>query len=194
MPSAYSIAGFEEPELINRLVFLSVLNPVFGIFESFFHQEVLSRYFASVDHVPIFPPGESCRSDSFLFTDFYSIHRLEQPRFSGERIVATAWFTVSGYVFLVTHAIFLSVSCFSFYIFSCAFSSLERYDSVSVICKYQLKSAPVTDKGTKESRLNQQDEWNLNFFNPEEVVRFLLIRKVLFIRETEEQTWLPGSG
>ena len=59
-------------------------------------------------------------------------------------------------VFLVTHAIFLSVSCFSFYIFSCAFSSLERYDSVSVICKYQLKSAPVTDKGTKESRLNQQ--------------------------------------
>ena len=140
----------------------SSTNAIF-VYESFFHQEVLSRYFASVDHVPIFPHGESCRSDSFFFTDFYSIHRLEQPRFSGERIVATAWFAVSDYVFLVTHAIFLSVSCFSFYIFSCAFSSLERYDSVNVICKYQLKSAPVTDKGTKESRLNQQDEWDFEF-------------------------------
>ena len=89
---------------------------------------------------------------------------------------------------------FLIRFLFQFLYLQLCLSPLERYDSVSVICKYQLKSAPVTDKGTKESRLNQQDEWNLNFFNPEEVVRFLLIRKVLFIRETEEQTWLPGSG
>ena len=96
-------------------------------------------------------------------------------------------------VFLVTHAIFLSVSCFSFYIFSCAFSSLERYDSVSVICKYQLKSAPVTDKGTKESRLNQQDEWNLNFFNSQES-SILLIRKVLSNCWSQKQTGFPEAA